>query len=193
MKHDYLLDVFGSPTKIQLLQSLMKAKEDGVPVTSLTRTTHGTQKKIRSELRLLKKKKIVVSAGTRDREVWMVNKSHAHYASLLQFMNSVSPTQHHDVATVLKKAGKVSLVILSGAFTGDTTRPVDMVLAGDAVNEHKLEKTVTKLEEEWGHEIRYAVFPPEEIRYRLTVQDRLLREVLDFPHQVLLDSKRLLA
>src|SRR3989344_4479321 len=43
-----------------------------------------------------------------------------------------------------------------------------------------------------GREIRYAVFSTPEFRYRLTIQDRLIRDTLDYPHLVLLDKTRLL-
>ena len=44
------------------------------------------------------------------------------------------------------------------------------------------------LEAELGREIRYAFFTTPDFRYRLGVYDRLLRDVFDYPHRVLLDK-----
>ena len=75
---------------------------------------------------------------------------------------------------------------------GDATRPADLIVALDTLNERRLEAAVRGLEPIFGREIRYAAFSTPEFRYRLTVQDRLIRDTLDFPHLVLLDRTRLL-
>ena len=66
------------------------------------------------------------------------------------------------------------------------------LLAADGLNEGRLERAIRTLEPEFGREIRYAAFSTTEFRYRLTVQDRLIRDTLDYPHLVLLDKTRLL-
>ena len=75
---------------------------------------------------------------------------------------------------------------------GDPSRPADLLVAADALNEGRLETAVRALEREFGREIRYAAFSAPEFRYRMTIQDKLLRDTLDFPHLVLLDKTRLL-
>ena len=44
------------------------------------------------------------------------------------------------------------------------------------------------LEAELGREIRYASFATEDFRYRTGVYDRLLRDVFDYPHRLLIDK-----
>ena len=41
---------------------------------------------------------------------------------------------------------------------------------------------------ELGREIRYASFETEDFRYRLGAYDRLLRDVFDYPHSLLIDK-----
>jgi hypothetical protein len=100
---------------------------------------------------------------------------------------------HYDeIVEALKRTGKLSAVVLSGSFMGDESRPADMLVAADTLNEEKLESAVRGLEPVFGREIRYAVFSTPEFRYRLTVQDKLLRDTFDFPHLVLLDRSGML-
>jgi hypothetical protein len=75
---------------------------------------------------------------------------------------------------------------------GDPSRPADLIIAVDSYNERRLDQAVRELEPRFGREIRYAAFSTPEFRYRLTVQDRLIRDTLDYPHLVLLDRTRLL-
>jgi hypothetical protein len=117
----------------------------------------------------------------------------APYArALTRFAEEVSPVEQAAIARALRGTGKLSLLILSGAFAGDATRPVDIILAGEDIRESKLEKTIKSLEPLLGREIRYAVFTTPEFRYRLTIHDRLLRETLDYPHTIALDTKKVL-
>jgi hypothetical protein len=81
-------------------------------------------------------------------------------------------------------------VVLSGSFVGDMSRPADIVVAGESISERRMESAMRALEGVFGRELRYATFPTAEFRYRLTVQDKLLRDTLDFPHKVLLDRIR---
>ena len=91
----------------------------------------------------------------------------------------------------IKAAGKVSTLVLSGLFVGDHSRPADLLIAGE-MNQRRLERVVRGLEPKFGREIRYALLTTPEFRYRITVQDRLVRDVLDFPHRVLFDRTGIL-
>lgn len=114
------------------------------------------------------------------------------YANVLSaFIHEVSPERFNDVEKALRATGKLSVIVLSGVFTGDCNRPADILLVGDRVNETRLEKVVKSLEPKYGREIRYAVFSTPEFRYRLTIHDRLVRDTLDYPHRLLLNKNNL--
>jgi hypothetical protein len=140
---------------------------------------------------------LVAGAGKRRLEkqketAWMYDHSHKYAAAVAKFVHEVSPVEYDRVVKVLKRSGKPTAVILSGCFVGDPSRPADLIVAADSLNERLLEQAVKQLEPTMGREIRYAAFSTPEFRYRLTVQDRLLRDTLDFPHLILLDKTRLL-
>jgi hypothetical protein len=48
-----------------------------------------------------------------------------------------------------------------------------------------------RLEAEIGAELVYAVFDTKEFIYRLNMYDKLVRDILDYPHEVLLQAKEL--
>ena len=43
------------------------------------------------------------------------------------------------------------------------------------------------MEAEMGRELQYATLSTEEFFYRRSIGDRLVRDVVDFPHEVLVD------
>ena len=191
-KKDYLADLFGNPLRARVVQALVRAGEIGTTLVLIARSAHATPKKAKLELVALLKSKIVTQGGKKGNETWKLNQFHPLHSSLMQFVGSAAPARHDSVAAQLKKVGRISTIVLSGMFVGDSGRPVDLLVIGDNVSEAKLEREVKRLEEEWGQEIRYTLIPITELRYRLTVHDRLLREVIDFPHRVVLDTKGLL-
>ena len=90
----------------------------------------------------------------------------------------------------LRRVGRLRLVIMSSTFmsarSGDAK--IDLLLVGDSFDGKKMDAVLAGIESERGREIRYAAFSPMEYAYRLDVQDRLIRDLLDYPHQVLLDK-----
>lgn len=133
-----------------------------------------------------------VVGGKQKEEAWMLNPSFKHSSALSKFVHEVSPVHYNSVLKGLKGAGRFVVVVLSGSFVGDPSRPADLLVAADGLNEGRLETAVKALERQFGREIRYAAFSAPEFRYRMTIQDRLIRDTLDYPHLVLLDKTRLL-
>jgi len=123
----------------------------------------------------------------KQEELWVSNTEAQYYRAVSSFVQETSPSEFKRVEKALRGSGRLSTVILSGVFIGDTTRPADLLIAWDTLNERRLERAVKALEPFFGREIRYAAFSTPEFRYRLTIQDRLLRDTLDFPHRVLLN------
>lgn len=115
------------------------------------------------------------------------------YANALStFVHEVSPERFNDVERAIRGTGKMSAIVLSGVFIGDHRRPADLLLVADSVNEKRLEKVLRGFEPKYGREIRYTVLSTPEFRYRMTINDKLLRDTLDYPHRILLDKKNLI-
>lgn len=142
-------------------------------------------------LRCAKRQVETAKGRKKAEEMWSLNSDHKYTRALTVFVREVSPTQFHEVERAIKGAGKVSTLVLSGLFVGDHSRPADLLIAGD-MNQRRLERAVRGLEPKFGREIRYALLTTPEFRYRITVQDRLVRDVLDFPHRVLVDRTGIL-
>ena len=172
------------------------AKRSGVSVSVAAKEIKQLEK-----WEILKSVKVVITlsnsskrvvGGKQKERAWTLNQGFTYLAALTRFVHEVSPMRYEDLLSSLRRTGRFSVVILSGSFMGDPTRPADLVVAADRLNEKRLEQVVRALEPKSGREIRYAVFSTPEFRYRLTIQDRLIRETLDYPHHVLLDKTRLL-
>ncbi len=126
--------------------------------------------------------------GKQKEQMWAIDQEFRYLRAVSSFVHEVSPIPNDEIINALKSSGKFSTIILSGVFVGDPSRPVDLLLAADMFHETRLERAIRELEPMLGRDIRYAVFTTPEFRYRLTIQDRLIRDTLDYPHLVLLDK-----
>lgn len=94
-----------------------------------------------------------------------------------------------DIKTRLERVGSISLLVLSGIFSGTDDRPIDVLIVGTNLDSTKLARSLSRIEKTFGTELRYTHLSKEEFDYRHNAYDRLIRDVLDYPHHVLIDEK----
>ena len=63
----------------------------------------------------------------------------------------------------------------------------DILIVGDHIKKSSLDNTIKKLESEIGKELRYVCFSIEDFKYRLSMFDKLIRDILDYPHKKILN------
>ncbi len=92
-----------------------------------------------------------------------------------------------DIIRIMKRVGTLRAIVLSGVFTGVIESKIDLLIVGDRVDEKALITAVHSIEAELGRELRYASFLTPDFRYRAGVYDRLIRDIMDYPHRTILD------
>ena len=209
-KDDFLGKLTGSQERAQLMRVFLFNQSEAFTLAALTKRAGVSLQAVRREVKKLEalgiarkgkpggrlmKLAVVKVAGKKKpqkEDAWQTNLDFKHLRPLTAFIHEISPVRYDNIIDVLKKSCRISAVILSGSFMGDATRPADLIVAADPLNERRLDSAIRALEPAFGREIRYAAFSTPEFRYRLTIQDKLIRDTLDFPHLVLLDRTRLL-
>jgi hypothetical protein len=63
-----------------------------------------------------------------------------------------------------------------------------MLIVGDSLKREVLEKEIVTLESEIGRELSYAVFETKEFNYRITMYDKLIRDVLENKHSLIINK-----
>lgn len=206
MADDFLAALLGNPVRTRLLRVFALNPTEVFTAPQVVKRSGAGLAVVLREMKtleamgIIRKGKVSIEVGKTGRKVtgkqkeqtWGWDTGSKQAAALSRFIHEVSPVQHKAILDTLKGSGRIATVILSGSFVGDPTRPADLIVAIDALNERRLDSAVRELEPKFGREIRYAVFSTPEFRYRMTIQDRLIRDTLDYPHLVLLDKTRLL-
>lgn len=190
--------LFGSKTRVKLLQLFYSNPNRSFYVREITRKIDEQINSVRRELANLLSIGIISSDTTNNRLYYEVNQDYEFYKPLGAIFGGggVAATESAPAtdsqAKAIKALGNVELAILTGQFTRDETSGTDLLIVGD-VNQTKLSKFITDLEEQEGKELRYTVMPPQEFKYRQQVNDRFLSLVLDAKNQVVIDKKKTLS
>lgn len=191
--------LFGSKTRVKLLHLFFNNPNRSFYVREITRKIDEQINSVRRELANLLSIGIISSENNNNRLYYEVNQKYEHYKALASMFNksrvklsvsSKDKTSDDDEGefSALAKVGNIDSAVLTGQFTRDTSTEVDLLVVGD-VNQTKLNNFVSHLEAKESKEIRFAVITPSEFDYRLQVNDRFLRSLLNAKKQVIIDKQ----
>lgn len=185
---DPLARIFGSYARLKLLRLFLF--NDGIAVSAADAAfrTKTPKDAVRKELNVLTLAGLIRKRSGKGSATYSPNARFPYFNALQEFLRATTSVDEASVAATLKRAGTLRLVVLSGMFTGAVESKVDLLVVGDKLDDKTLNACVHKLEAELGREIAFAAFSTEDFRYRLGVYDRLIRDILDFPHRIVLDK-----
>lgn len=184
---DPLAKLFGSPARLKLLRLFVFNPEHSFTHLEVATRSKLERTTAQRELKELTAIGFVAKKGERAKARYQLNIRFDPLPALAAFIRETTVLRPQYILAMLKKAGALKVVALSGLFTGVLEAQIDLLIAGDTLDTRALANAVRGLEAELGREIRYAAFETADFRYRLGVYDRLLRDVFDYPHRLLID------
>lgn len=143
-------------------------------------------KKVNATLGRGKKKKKVIR--TKKMKGWTLNEGFTYLSPLRVLLMPSDALSNREIEKKISVAGRVKLVIISGVFIHEPEARVDLVIVGDQMKTEKLRNIVSDLEARVGSELSYAALDTEEFKYRHNINDRLIRDILDFPHEKIVNK-----
>ncbi len=194
---DVIEQLFGSKTRVKLLQLFYSNPNRSFYVREITRKIDEQINSVRRELANMLSIGIISSDTNNNRLYYEVDQNYEHYAPLAAIFGSGSmPTTEtapsaEGESQTLKALGNIDLAVLTGQITRDERSGIDVLLVGD-LNQTQVAKYIAELEAKEGKELRYAVMAEDEFTYRQEVNDRFLTLVLQSKMQVLMDKNHLI-
>ena len=123
-----------------------------------------------------------------EKQVYYANKDFQFFPELRMLILKAAPANRPVLLRKLYLVGGVKLAILSGFFISSNNSRVDMLIVGDNLRKPKLTKFLNWLESEIGKELNYVVMSTDEFKYRLDMYDRFIRDILDYPHEKVINK-----
>jgi hypothetical protein len=201
---DMLSTLFGSDARVKIMRLFLFNPEMNFDVEMVSRKSKVSPKMVRKEFSVLQSANFIktkifyktVEKKIRGKSVEKKIKSRGfylnerfHYLSAFkQLLINTKTLDNNAILRQLSKAGRLTFVVISGVFTHNPDSRVDMLVVGNNLNKTSLIRTVGAIEAELGKELVYAYFETPDFQYRLGMYDKLIRDIMDYPHQVLLDK-----
>lgn len=191
---DTLETLFGSALKARIIRMFINNPETFFDIKALIKKVKSNKESIRKELRSLEKIKIIRKKeghGESGKKVsgFILNQNFKYIHPLREFLMNVSPLTENLMAKKLGEKGKAKLVVISGMFLDNVEDArADMLIVSEKQNEKAVQKTIADIGAEFGREVSYALFTKDDFTYRRSMGDKLIRDIFDFPHKIILDK-----
>ncbi|MFA6257027.1 MAG: hypothetical protein WCT29_03415 [Candidatus Paceibacterota bacterium] len=179
--------IFGSSARVKVMRLFLFNRGKSFENKEVLKRCRITQDVGRRELNLLASVGFIKKRG----QVLSFNPFFKYGAEFEDLLLGSDTMSHEAILENFKKVGRIKLFILSGVFIKNRDSRADLLIVGDRLKRGKIEEAIRKIEAELGGELLYVVFDTKEFLYRLDMYDKLVRDILDFPHEVILQAKEL--
>jgi len=195
-----LESLFGNSARVRVMKLFLFNPEELLEKSEIIKKTKVSSVKIQKELKdlsaigLLKKRIFIKSSQTKSGKTkkqkvqgFALNPAFKYLNNLKNLIINNEPFNHNEIIKKMNKIGKIKLIIVSGLFIQDEDSRIDLFVVGDDLKDRIAKTVIAKMESEIGKELRYTFFTTTDFKYRYGVCDRLVRDVFDYPHQVVVD------
>jgi hypothetical protein len=206
MAMDILAKLFGSPSRVKLMRLFLMNPEDVFDKgemgkrSKISGDTLKREAKLLEEVGLIKPRTVVKMTqkkSGKDGELekkkingFTLDVSFPYLAALRALVTEIALGKE-DVAARFRNCGQMKLIIVAGIFLDEQDSRVDVLLVGDKLKKPIIEGALRRLEAELGKELTYGILETPEFEYRFGIYDKFIRDVIDYPHLVVLNKLNL--
>ncbi len=200
---DILAKMFGGVARVKIMRLFLLNPEQGFEtsmVADRSRLSTSVARQVMTQLgamSLVKKKSFIkeITDGRTGKikkkrvQGWFLNNEFPYINEMKALLIEGDFFKQDELVKRFRPAGKVQLLVVSGVFIQQSDSRLDVLVVGDNISKKYVQKTISVLESELGKELSYAVFDSNDFKYRVSMYDKLLRDMFEFPHARLLASK----
>ncbi len=203
---DILGKLFGSSARVRLMRLFLMNTEEVFDKTEMAKRSKIAGETLKKEIKLLEdigliKSRVVVKmrpkASGKDGALekkkvvgFGLNVSFPYLTPLKSLVTEIALGKE-DVASRFRNCGQMKLIIVSGIFIDESDSRLDILIVGDKLKKPIIEGVLRRLEAELGKELTYGVLETPDFEYRFGIYDKFIRDVIDYPHLVVLNKLNL--
>jgi len=180
--------ILGSASKVKIIRLFLLNPTKGFINKDVIKRTRANALLVNKELKILTSIDFIKRHPNGE---YFYNTSFKYASEVEDLLINSDSLDKNVIQETFKKIGKVKLIIISGIFIKNKDSRVDLLIVGDKMSRARIEEGIRKLEAEIGTELVYAIFDTKEFNYRLSMFDKLVRDIIDFPHEVVFQTKEL--
>ncbi|MFA6077065.1 MAG: hypothetical protein WC735_03240 [Candidatus Paceibacterota bacterium] len=187
---EILEKILGNSARVKIMRLFLLNRGKSFKSKDIAKRSRVSLDIVRRELRLLESVNFVRKHSRTSLE-WYFNSLFKYAGEFEDLLVRSDNLNKQKLLDNFKRVGRVKFLVVSGVFIKNNDSRVDLLIVGDKMKRSKIEEGVKRLEAEIGAELTYAVFDTKEFVYRLNMYDKLVRDILDYPHEVLLQVREL--
>lgn len=198
-------NLFGSKTRVRLLNLFLEHPTRPFYVREITRKVDAQLNSVRRELQnlidssVLKEVEgkiiptendengVAKKAKVEKKKFYVANTDCPFFEELRGMIKKMAILSNESLVKELQDAGDLCLLLLTGRFIDNTDVSSDVLIVGD-ISEKKMQEAMQHLESLLAREINYTYMPKDEFLYRLEVKDRFLLSLLQTDKVVLVNT-----
>jgi len=195
-----LAKLFGGQARVKIMRLFLLNNNSNFEIEEIVSRSRVMKANVRKEVNALSamgfiKQKMVVHEGARGAKkkvpAWQLDITFPYINSIRDLLVDPSLLLREDLPIRFKQVGKVKLMIVSGIFIGSDKSRVDILIVGDKLKKNIIQQIIKGLESEIGKELDYVVLDSEEFKYRIDMYDKLVCDIIDLPHEKIIDNGQL--
>lgn len=179
--------ILGTPSRVKMMRLFISNRGKVFTTKEVVKRSRINQDSARKELCLLSSVSFIKKKG----DGWSFNPLFKYGEEFESLLLGLDNLDNQSIINNFKKAGRIKLIIVSGVFIKNDDSRVDLLVVGDKIRRGRIEEEIRKIEAEMGRELVYAIFETQEFLYRLNMYDKLVRDIVDYPHEVVFETKEL--
>lgn len=145
----------------------------------------GSRASVPQELRALERLEVLSSKREKGSRVYRFNSAHPKSHYLHEFVIGATTPSDQEVSKLFKPMAP-HLLVAAGMLAGESRGSVDLLIVTKRTKDERISKAVKKLEGMTAVPVRYLVLEIGEYLERREGFDRVLRDIFDFHHRVIL-------
>lgn len=207
--------IFGSNTRVKILNVLYQDPKKVFFVRQLARETGSQLNSIRREIANLKSIGVIIEAVHDDekkseetppaqgqkpeikkntpdyieklKKYYAINQNFLLYHELRALILKSRLFAERNFIKKIENISSLQLLLFTGIFVGMEKSKTDMLLVG-SVEKKKMLKIIEEFEKELNQKINYTIMTSQEYKYRKEITDRFLYDILETKNIVLIDK-----
>ncbi len=180
--------LFGSKARVRIMRFFLLNPELVLPSREVAQKVLLPAASVRKELAVMERIGFVKSRKRGGIKTYMANLDFPFRGELTALFARETVAPECRSLKRLSSIGDVHLALIGGIFLNYTKARADLFIVANDVSRTRLNKVIKALEAEVGKEIRYVVLSTEELKYRINMTDRFLRDFFTSPHNEVINK-----
>ncbi len=181
-----VVQLCSSLPRLKLLKFFLFQPESRATAATAANTLGLSKDVVARELRSLGKFGILVSRKQGKNIFWSANIAHTFAAPLCDFLEMTTRPDDSFITSSFRGVSGITLLVAAGLLAGEERGLLDILIVTRKPNDPKIAASVRAVERIAALPLRYAVL---ERGQRLEARDRMLRDVLEFKHRIIIDRR----